>query len=234
LATRQARQVVKSLRKSLLAGNELVLAFAAVEIDRKTLVEDVIAAVAHQSLTGGELPRSDAACKRWFDTLRSQWHAEAMAIGEQVAMALKAWSLGRTSGAKLGSDYRASQDDCWQNMRALLASQTLRYAGRDWLREYPRYAKAAEHRISRLNGQYLKDQKALEMLTPWYQKLEECERGYPGLVRLSAEAFQYRWMLEEFRVSLFAQQMKTRLPVSAKRLEQQWQKVLQWIEQNPR
>ena len=72
------------------------------------------------------------------------------------------------------------------------------------------------------------------MLTPWYQKLEECERGYPGLVRLSAEAFQYRWMLEEFRVSLFAQQMKTRLPVSAKRLEQQWRQVLQWIEQNPR
>ena len=149
-------------------------------------------------------------------------------------MALKAWSLGRTTGAKLGSDYRTSQDDCWQNMRTLLASQTLRYAGRDWLQEYPRYAKAAEHRISRLNGQYLKDQKALEMLTPWHQKLEEAEADYPGLVRLSAEAFQYRWMLEEFRVSLFAQQMKTRLRVSVKRLEQQWQQVLQWIEQNPR
>ena len=72
------------------------------------------------------------------------------------------------------------------------------------------------------------------MLTPWHQKLEEAEADYPGLVRLSAEAFQYRWMLEEFRVSLFAQQMKTRLPVSVKRLEQQWQQVLQWIEQNPR
>ena len=35
LAIKQASQVVKSLRKSLLSGNELVLAFAAVEIDRK-------------------------------------------------------------------------------------------------------------------------------------------------------------------------------------------------------
>ena len=41
-------------------------------------------------------------------------------------------------------------------------------------------------------------------------------------------------MLQEFRVSLFAQQMKTRLPVSAKRLEQQWARVQQWMEQNPR
>ena len=60
------------------------------------------------------------------------------------------------------------------------------------------------------------------------------EAGYPGLVRLSPEARQYRWMLEEFRVSLFAQQMKTRLPVSNKRLEQQWQQVQLWIEKNPR
>ena len=234
LAIKQASQVVKSLRKSLLSGNELVLAFAAVEIDRKPLVEDIIAAVAHHSLKGLEPPRSDAAFKQWFDALRSDWHIDAVAVGEQLAAALKAWSSGRTARGKLGSDYRDSQDDCWANMRALLCSDTMRYAGSEWLKEYPRYAKAAEHRINRLNGQYLKDQKALDMLTPWYEKLSEAQSSYPGLVRLSVEAFQYRWMLEEFRVSLFAQQMKTRLPVSSKRLEQQWQLAQQWIEQNPR
>ena len=234
LAIKQASQVVKSLRKSLLSGNELVLAFAAVEIDRKQLVEDLIAAVAYQSLRGLEPPRSDAAFKRWFDGLRSDWHGEAVAASEQLAAALKAWSTGRTASSKLGSDYRDSQEDCWANMRALLSSDTLRYAGSEWLKEYPRYAKAAEHRINRLNGQYLKDQKALELLTPWYQTLSDAQASYPGLVRLSVEAFQYRWMLEEFRVSLFAQQMKTRLPVSSKRLEQQWQLVQQWMEQNPR
>ena len=217
-----------------MSGNELVLAFAAVEIDRKQLVEDLIAAVAYQSLRGLEPPRSDAAFKRWFDGLRSDWHGEAVAASEQLAAALKAWSTGRTASSKLGSDYRDSQEDCWANMRALLSSDTLRYAGSEWLKEYPRYAKAAEHRINRLNGQYLKDQKALELLTPWYQTLSDAQASYPGLVRLSVEAFQYRWMLEEFRVSLFAQQMKTRLPVSSKRLEQQWQLVQQWMEQNPR
>ena len=62
--------------------------------------------MAHQSLTLGDWPRSDAAYKHWFDTLRSQWQAEAVAIGGQVAMALKAWSLGRTTGARLGSDIK--------------------------------------------------------------------------------------------------------------------------------
>ena len=234
LAIKQASQVVKSLRKSLLSGNELVLAFAAVEIDRKGLVEDVIAAAAYESLRAIEAPRSDAAFKVWFDALRSDWHAEAIALGEQLAVALKAWSAARTAAAKLGSNYQDSQQDCWANMQSLLSPGTLRYAGSEWLREYPRYAKAAEHRISRLNGQFLKDQKALEMLTPRQDKLLAAADGYPGLLRLCAESDQYRWMLEEFRVSLFAQQMKTRLPVSGKRLDQQWLKVQQWIEHNPR
>ena len=234
LAIKQASQVVKSLRKSLLSGNELVLAFAAVEIDRKRLVEDVIAAAAYQSLRSIEAPRSDAAFKAWFDALRSDWHAEAIGIGEQLALALKAWSVARTAAAKLGTNYQDSQQDCWANMESLLSRETFRYAGSEWLREYPRYAKAAEHRISRLNGQFLKDQKALEMLSPWQDTLLAATESYPGLLRLSAEADQYRWMLEEFRVSLFAQQMKTRLPVSSKRLEQQWLKVQQWIEHNPR
>ena len=166
--------------------------------------------------------------------MRSDWHAEAIALGEQLAVALKAWSAARTAAAKLGADYQDSQQDCWANMQSLLSPETLRYAGSEWLREYPRYAKAAEHRISRLNGQFLKDQKALEMLTPWQDTLAAAAEGYPGLIRLCNDADQYRWMLEEFRVSLFAQQMKTRLPVSSKRLEQQWLKVQRWIEHNPR
>ena len=198
------------------------------------LVEDVIAAVAYQWLRSIEAPRSDAAFKSWFDALRSNWHAEAIRIGEQLALALKGWSAARTAAAKLGTDYADSRQDCWANMQSLLSSETVRYAGSEWLGEYPRYAKAAEHRISRLNGQFLKDQKALEMLTPWQDALLAAKESYPGLLRLSAEADQYRWMLEEFRVSLFAQQMKTRLPVSSKRLEQQWLKVQQWVEHNPR
>jgi ATP-dependent helicase HrpA len=119
-------------------------------------------------------------------------------------------------------------------MTTLLGSHSVRHAGTEWLAQYPRYAKAAEHRISRLNGQYLKDQKALQLLSLWIEKLDAATQHYPGLIRSSDEAYEYRWMLEEFRVSLFAQQMKTRLPVSSKRLEQQWQRVQHWMDEHPR
>ena len=76
--------------------------------------------------------------------------------------------------------------------------------------------------------------KALQLLSLWIEKLDAATQHYPGLIRSSDEAYEYRWMLEEFRVSLFAQQMKTRLPVSSKRLEQQWQRVQHWMDEHPR
>ena len=55
----------------------------------------------------------------------------------------------------------------------------------------------------------------------------------PGLLQSSAEAMQYRWMLEEFRVSLFAQSLGTRQAISEKRLEAQWGKLSAWLVANP-
>ena len=103
-----------------------------------------------------------------------------------------------------------------------------------WLEQYPRYGKALLHRIQRLNGQTEKDQKSLRLLEPSLTRLSEAAANYPCLSGLSPPALQYRWMLEEFRVSLFAQQLGTRLPVSSKRLDEQWQKVRNWLNENPR
>jgi ATP-dependent helicase HrpA len=66
------------------------------------------------------------------------------------------------------------------------------------------------------------------------ERLDEQVAAYPGLLVLSDDASQYRWMLEEFRISLFAQQLGTKMPVSSKRLDEQWQRVLGWLTANPR
>ena len=50
------------------------------------------------------------------------------------------------------------------------------------------------------------------------QRNAERERHDPELIR-------FRWLLEELRVSQFAQELKTVLPVSTKRLEEQWEKL---------
>ena len=103
----------------------------------------------------------------------------------------------------------------------------------DWLGQYPRYMKALRHRLERLSGQYAKDQGHTALLQALAEPLREALGQRDGLLLRSAPAIEYRWMLEELRVSLFAQNLGTRKAVSRKRLEEQWLAVQRWLEDNP-
>jgi len=116
----------------------------------------------------------------------------------------------------------------------LFAPGSLSFAPWMWLEQYPRYAKGIAYRVERLSGLYAKDQKNLMLMAGATERLDEQVAAYPGLLVLSDDASQYRWMLEEFRISLFAQQLGTKMPVSTKRLDEQWQRVLGWLTANPR
>jgi ATP-dependent helicase HrpA len=115
----------------------------------------------------------------------------------------------------------------------LLPAGFLRDTPAEWSAQYPRYAKALRTRLERLAGQYAKDQKYTAMLQALAEPLWNAVRDRPGLLLLCPAAAQYRWMLEELRVSLFAQNLGTRQAVSEKRLQEQWRTVRDWLDKNP-
>ncbi len=91
--------------------------------------------------------------------------------------------------------------------------------------ELPRYLLAAERRLDKLHRGGARDgQKMAQFEQLWrryaLRKIDHDERG-----REDPELERYRWLLEEYRVSVFAQELGTALPVSRKRLDEQWQKV---------
>jgi len=88
-----------------------------------------------------------------------------------------------------------------------------------------RYLKAIEKRLEKIQQNPDRDRKArLEISSLWdeYKKraalLEKNGRS-------SDQLEEYRWMLEEYRISLFAQEIKTRMPVSARRLRTAWNEI---------
>jgi ATP-dependent helicase HrpA len=90
------------------------------------------------------------------------------------------------------------------------------------LNHYPRFLQAMQVRIRRLLESPAKDAEKFGMLTPYLDRLTPYREQLP----CSAELEQYRWMLEEWRVSLFAQEIRTHIKVSPKRLDTQWEKAL--------
>ncbi|MGN2242603.1 ATP-dependent RNA helicase HrpA [Frateuria sp. GZRR33] len=107
---------------------------------------------------------------------------------------------------------RASYDDLREQLDALLAPGFSRELPNARLAHYPRYLKAMRLRAERLRQDPAKDQqRMLQVLPYWREYLRHQAGGRTDLDEL-------RWLIEEWRVSLFAQELKTAEPVSAKRL----------------
>ena len=91
-------------------------------------------------------------------------------------------------------------------------------AGADQLRQLPRYLAAIDHRRSRLDGDVMRDRQLMEQISDlqasWEHRMEALPEGRPP-----GEALRrVRWMLEEYRVSLWAQHLGTAHPISDARI----------------
>jgi ATP-dependent helicase HrpA len=93
----------------------------------------------------------------------------------------------------------------------------------DRLRQIPRYLKGMEIRAQRGANDLNKDQKKAVQLEAYLKALKKTREGLsPYASEEKREAVEeFRWMVEEFKVSLFAQELKTPYPVSPKRMEEQ-------------
>ena len=87
------------------------------------------------------------------------------------------------------------------------------------LQHYPRYLKAAALRLDKLRTDPARDARRSAELQPLLAGWLRAPRP------LNAELEQFGWLLEELRVSLYAQELKTPVPVSAKRLAKLWQSI---------
>jgi ATP-dependent helicase HrpA len=86
------------------------------------------------------------------------------------------------------------------------------------IREFPRYLTAALHRIQKAQQDPGRDARQRQEIEPFQKAFWSMIEKYQG--RRIPERHPFRWKLEEFRVSLFAQQLKTAYPISSKRMSE--------------
>jgi ATP-dependent helicase HrpA len=119
-----------------------------------------------------------------------------------------------------------ARDDVATQLHCLLEPGFLIRTDWRWLTQYPRFLQAIDHRLDKLRGgPHAQDKAATAELARFWAQYARQRDDNERLGRYDAQLEHFRWMLEEYRVSLFAQQLGTSAPVSAKRLEKQWSKV---------
>ena len=123
----------------------------------------------------------------------------------------------------------SSLGDMKQQLNALIYPGFLYETPEQCLQHLPRYLNAILKRCDKLesssNDKLQKDKLASQELQRlWQQYKNRLEQHQINGIE-DPEIETYRWLMEEYRVSLFAQELKTSTPISAKRLQKQWQRV---------
>jgi len=214
---------MKQLEKSLPGFTQTAILLRAVA-NPDDLKEDLLTAITDRAFIGDdELPRTTKA----FATQKDRARTRLAAVSDAACRIL----------ATIAADYQTIQarlaakppDNVAADIREQLAN--LVYKGfltaTPWeqLQHLPRYLKATVRRLEKLSGAVERDAKwtaAIRELWQDYQKRLEKHRK-EGIS--DPELDKFRWMIEELRVSMFAQELKTPYPVSVKRLQKAWEGV---------
>jgi ATP-dependent helicase HrpA len=115
-----------------------------------------------------------------------------------------------------------------QDMRSQLAAlwhpHFLQEAPAEQVLQYGRYVEALQKRLERLRGGVPRDQQAVAQLQKYWQPVCEWQQK-KTLAEWTDAQRELRWLLEEWRIALFAQPMKTREPVSEKKVAELFRSI---------
>lgn len=219
---------VKLLKKSMPKQREISLYYATIG-KREALLEDMICnAFDAVFLNDGKLCRKQHDFEHLIQTRKSK----VVAQGEQVASWVFESLLAYASLQQLIASVRAAAlkpvvDDINAQMENLIYAGFVAQTPAQWLEHLPRFIQAAEIRLGRAGPNLKQDQcnaQAVQALWHAYQtEIKERQMQNENVDSL----IEFRWLLEELRSALFAQQLKTSVPVSVKRLQKRWKEIIQ-------
>ena len=224
LLLQQLNEPAKYLRGKLPGLTELGLLYR--DLGRvEALVEDILLASLDSCILEGEspLPRDGAALASLAERKRGSWAEHAERLARLTLEILKLWhGLQKRFKGRIDLAMAVALNDIKAQLGHLVYPGFVRQTPAEWLREYPRYLKAIEQRLDKVGSQLQRDR-------VWSGELAGCWEQYQARLKKhqqegkrDPELALYRWMLEEYRVSLFAQQLGTKMAVSDKRLNKQW------------
>ncbi|WP_404872833.1 ATP-dependent RNA helicase HrpA [Halomonas sp. DQ26W] len=220
LAMARLPEQVKAIER--LSGlNTCALLFAKVGSKRQ-LNEDVVEAVFTQVLATSPLPR----CREELEKRISCCASELLPQAETLVATLKASLEGHLAVTKalkgnLSLALALVYSDIKAQMQRLVYPGFVGKAG-EWLCEYPRYMDAALLRLEKAPKERMRDQMHMQMVQDFEARLTARRESQRRGGHEDPELVEFGWWIEELRVSLFAQQLGTRMPVSVKRLERRW------------
>ena len=153
---------------------------------------------------------------------------------DQMSTMIQAWlkEAGEVRQTLDDSRVRLQADaaeETRRHLKQLLDFATINTSSLDWLRQVPRYLKAEQRRWQRNTVRGSEPKHIVPELQLWSARYQDLEKRLAAELRWTPKLTELRFWIEEYRVSLYAQELKTLGPISAARLEQRAAEIEAWL-----
>ncbi|HKY02735.1 MAG TPA: DUF3418 domain-containing protein, partial [Burkholderiales bacterium] len=219
----QFKEQLKYLEKNLPNLQAMSMQYASLG-EMADLKRQLIAATVDRACLGDPLPSTRSMFERRRDEAKTRLNLIAQELARLVGTILSEYQV---LGKKLQAlkSFPEVQRDMQEQLGRLLTKDFIEAMPYERLQHFPRYLKAASLRLDKLRADPARDIRGLGELLPlqtqWLR--EEIKVRKQGTA--DPQLDQFRWLLEELRVQLFAQELRTPAPVSVKRLQKMWESM---------
>ncbi|SEM96127.1 ATP-dependent RNA helicase HrpA [Nitrosomonas marina] len=219
------REHMKQLDKSIPGFRQAALQLTTC-INPGELKQDLIDTIADRAFVGNDpLPRTEQAYTAQLPKARERLpqviENYTRVLGE-IAEAYHALMQYRSSTKQANPRIAADLD---QQFNHLIYPGFIGETPWERLKHFPRYLKAMHVRLEKSSGNLPRDEQQAAEINVLWSRYQHCLEKHRKLSIDDVNLTEFRWQLEELRVSLFAQELKTPRPVSVKRLEKLWEKI---------
>ncbi|WLI87907.1 ATP-dependent RNA helicase HrpA [Massilia sp. R2A-15] len=216
----QFKEQLKFIEKNIPGMQQMGMQFMAMG-SQEELRDQIIAKAIDIACLQDPLPTDAASFNKRRDEGKSRLGLLVNEIARLVSLVLTEF---HGLPKKLQGVQAQAAADMQEQLRGLVHKRFVTDTEYAQLSHFPRYLKAINVRIEKLRGDPARDAK---LMAEWngaasqFLRISKTQAGKNTDPRMT----DFRWMLEELRVSLFAQELRTPMPVSAKRLQKVWESM---------
>jgi len=223
LVALQIREALKYLERNIPDMQKMSVLYLALG-SADELREQVIGLAIDRAFLADPLPTDAATFRRRVDEGRGR----LTLIANEIARTAHAVLVDHAAAVRKLKDSRAPKevsDDIEAQLARLVPKRFLQTTPWAQLAHLPRYLKGVVMRLDKWRADPARDAARLVELRPIEQRYLRTVAERKGV--RDARLEEFRWLLEELRISLFAQELRTPQPVSAKRLDKSWAQMMQ-------
>jgi ATP-dependent helicase HrpA len=217
----QIKEPLRYLEKNIPDLQRMAVAFMPLGT-LEELREQIIDIALDRAFLVEPLPNDETSFKARIDEGRTRLNLIAQEVARLVGVVLLEFATA-TRKLKDSKPPKDVADDVQQQLARLIPKRFMLLTPYAQLQHLPRYLKAITLRLDKLRADPARDAQRLAELRPLEQRYVRRLAELKGTS--DARLDEYRWLLEELRVSFFAQELRTPQPVSVKRLDKAWSQL---------